>query len=172
MSNSDFSSLVYRIIGKPDRWHDDYIVEMMQQYLDDAGEPDDPFYASELAAGEQLLASLKQGNVALNAFNTLLDKSRFQMIILDENLDLIYHNKNALPLFKFLQDPDNKETVQPTLANQIREAPAINSANIDNALMALDFQNEQGEQIYLRSIQSQVRASSLPTFFSYINGAR
>jgi pimeloyl-ACP methyl ester carboxylesterase/DNA-binding NarL/FixJ family response regulator len=165
MSNSNFSSLVYRIIGKPDRWHDDYIVEMMQQYLDEAGELDDPFYVSELAAGEQLLASLKQGNVALNAFNTLLDQSRFQMIILDEQMEFVYHNKNADRLFSFLTHPKNDRTIVPALAQQIKDVPIANSVNSNNALVALDFQDEHGDQIYMRSIQSKVRASSEPTYF-------
>ena len=165
MSNSNFSSLVYRIIGKPDRWHDDYIVEMMQQYLDEAGELDDPFCASELEAGDQLLSTLKRGNVALNAFNTLLDKSRFQMIILDEQLQFVYHNKNADGLFTFLQHPDDPKSIRALLAKQIENAPDASSVNLNNALMALDFHDGNGEQIYLRSIRSQVRASSEPTVF-------
>ena len=165
MSNASFSSLVYRIIGKPDQWHDDYIVEMMQQYLDEADEIDDPFNLTELAAGDQIISRIKQGNAALTAFNTLLDKSRFQMIILDEQLEAIYNNQSADKLFSYIQNPDTSSWMKPELAKLIRHAPDASSSNEQNALFALDYYDENGEQIYLRSIQSRVKADDKPTLF-------
>ncbi len=46
---------------------------MMQQYMDETDQLDDPDNLTELAAGDQIISALKQGNVALTAFNTLLD---------------------------------------------------------------------------------------------------
>lgn len=165
MNDSHFSSLIYRIIGKPDRWHDDYIVEMMQKYLDETDSVDDPLNLSELAAGDQIISRLKQGNVALTAFNTLLDKSRFQMIILDEHLAPIYHNQSATELFAFVQEPNQSGTLLLSLAKLIREAPTASNENRLNAMLALDFNDANGEQVYLRSIQSQVKKNSWPTTF-------
>ena len=165
MSNSSFSSLVYRIIGMPERWHDDYIVEMMQEYLDEADSSDAPFNLSELEAAEQLISRLKHGNVALNAFNTLLDKSRFQMIILDDRLQLVYHNQSAERLFHYLRHPVAPQTLKPDISNLIRQAPEASPVNRQNALLALDLYDENDDQIYLRSIQSQAKQSTRATLF-------
>ncbi len=165
MTDSNFSSLIYRIIGKPERWHDDYIVDMMQQYLAEAEAVDDPFNLLELEAGEQILARLSQGNAAINAFNTLLDKSRFQMIILDEQLHPLYHNMIATDLFKYVQDPNKYNTLKPDLLRQIRGAPDAQQSNHLNAMHALDFSDENGAQVYVRTIQSQVTGAGQPTVF-------
>lgn len=165
MSDSHFSSLIYRIIGKPERWHDEYIVEMMQKYLDEADAVDDPVNTMELAAGDQIISRLKQGNVALTAFNTLLDKSRFQMIILDDNLQIIYHNQSATQLHDYVRDSTNPNELKRELAVLIKRTPAASSLNRQNVLTALDFYDEAGDQIYLRSIQSQVKKHAQPTVF-------
>jgi len=165
MSNSSFSSLIYRIIGKPQSWHDDYIVEMMQQYLDETDSYDDPFNFTELAAGDQIISRLKQGNIALNAFNTLLDKSRFKMIILDESFNPVYHNQIADSLCNYLAEPERTEDLHLALHRHIEAIPTIDSENKKNALHALDFFDENGDQIYFRSIQSQVKEDASPTLF-------
>jgi len=163
MTNASFSSLIYRIIGKPERWHDDYIVQMMEQYLDEEDTFDDPSNLTELAAGDQILSRIQQGNAALNAFNTLLDKSRFKMIILDEQLNPLYHNQIAESLYKRLQDPANLPALRPDLVKLMRSAPEADSVNKKNALMALDFLDENSEQIYMRSILSSVKERNSPT---------
>lgn len=165
MSNASFSSLIYRIIGKPERWHDDYIIEMMQQYLDEEDVFDDPSNLTELAAGEQILSRIQQGNVALDAFNTLLNKSRFKMIILDEQLKPLYHNQIASDLFIRLQDPTDAQSLKPQLATLIRNAPQATKTNKNNALTALDYRDQNDEQIYLRSIFSAVKERNSPTQF-------
>ena len=160
MSDSNFSSLIYRIIGKPERWHDDYIVDMMRQYLDEADAVDDPLNLLELAAGDQILSRLSQGNTAINAFNTLLDKSRFQMIILDEQLRPLYHNKIANKLFEYVQDPSHPNTLKPELVELIRSAPDSLPSNKLNTMHALDFTDEDGVHVYIRTLQSQVTGPS------------
>jgi DNA-binding CsgD family transcriptional regulator/pimeloyl-ACP methyl ester carboxylesterase len=164
MSNSSFSSLIYRIIGKPERWHDDYIVDMMQQYLNEAEDFDDPDNLMELAAGDQILSRLQQGNVALAAFNTLLDKSRFKMIILDDDFRPIYHNSRADQLLNYLQL--DSDTLREDLAALIAELPRSESQ--ENQLIALDFYDQNGEQLYLRRIRSQVRDHNSPTHFQIL----
>jgi len=166
MSKASFGSLIYRIIGKPERWHDDYIVDMMQQYLDEAdGVVEDASSRSDLAAGDQILSQLQQGNVALNAFNTLLDKSRFKMIILDDSLTPIYHNQSASKLMSFLQNPCTKSGLRSELSELILRAPKAADLNHQNAMTALNFFDEHGDQVYLRSIVSQVKTSGSPTLF-------
>ncbi|GAA6139229.1 hypothetical protein NBRC116583_29760 [Arenicella sp. 4NH20-0111] len=165
MSDSNFSSLIYRIIGKPESWHDDYIVEMMQQYLNEADSVDDPLNLLELEAGEQILSRLSQGNVAINAFNSLLDKSSFQMIILDDQLQPLYHNQIAESLFAFVQIPQRPNALKPELVNQIKGAPNSNALNHLNSMHALDFFDQNGEQVYIRTLQSQVKGAGQPTLF-------
>ncbi len=165
MSDSNFSSLIYRIIGKPERWHDDYIVEMMQQYLDQSEDVDDPLNLMELAAGDQILSRLSQGNAAINAFNSLLNKSRFQMIILDEKLQPLYHNKIADPLFRFVQNPNQPNTLKIDLARKINDLPESFLENQRNAMHALDYRDLSGNQLYLRTIQSQITGHARPSLF-------
>ncbi|MEM7357889.1 MAG: alpha/beta fold hydrolase [Pseudomonadota bacterium] len=154
MNNARFSSLIYRIIGKPERWDDD--LEMMYQILDETESFDEPYNFSELAVGDRIISRIKQDSEALTVFNTLLDRSRFKMIILDENLKPIYHNKNAESLFNHILSPNDKEKVQPGLAKLIREISDASKVTNNRNLLALEYFDENGDQIYLRSIHSQV----------------
>lgn len=165
MSNSSFSSLIYRIIGKPERWHDDYIVDMMQQYLDQTDALDDPDNLMDLAAGEQIINRIQRGNIALTAFNTLLDKSRFQMIILDDDFKLVYHNQNANGLLYFLSQDGDSTSIKPELIQLIKQTPVIDTSLTRNDLLTLPYQDANGDQIYLRSIRSKVKDHSSPTLF-------
>lgn len=165
MNNVSFSSLIYRIIGKPERWHDEYIVEMMQLYLDEADSVDDLTNFGELAAGDQILTALRQGNVALNAFNSLLDKSRFQMIILDEQLNTVYNNQSAAELLRFLTNASDSHRLKPALVGLIKKAPKSLNGNENNAITALQIKDQNGDQIYLRSITSLVKQGNSPTIF-------
>lgn len=164
MNNSRFSSLIYRIIGKPDRWHDDYI-DLMHQVLDETESFDEPYNFSELAVGDQIISQLKASNEALTAFNTLLDRSRFKMIILDDQLKPVYHNHSADELYESVLNPANANQLHPSIARQIQGMPKAKQNNKKNTLQALDFFDRTGEQIYLRSIQSQVDYQSSPNDF-------
>ncbi|NND00601.1 MAG: hypothetical protein HKN85_10510, partial [Gammaproteobacteria bacterium] len=86
-------------------------------------------------------------------------------IILDENLEAVYHNKNADKLFQYLQSPTIQQSIQPMLEKLIRQAPDASAENTQNALLALDFYDQEGEQVYLRTIHSQVRETAHPTVF-------
>jgi len=164
MNNSRFSNLIYRIIGKPERWHEDYL-DMMHQILDETDSFDEPYNFNELAVGDQIISQLKASSQALTAFNTLLDKSRFKMIILDDQLHPIYHNRNAEELHTYVLDQGDKTKLRPGLRKQIEEMPQAEKNNQNNTLQALDFFDHNGEQIYLRSIQSQVDQKTAPNEF-------
>ena len=164
MENSRFSSLIYRIIGKPDRWHDDYI-DIMHQILDETDSFDDAYNFRELAVGDQIISSLRQNNEALAAFNSLLDKSRFKMIILDDDYKPIYHNKNADSLALYLRSPNNEEELNPGLLASIKADLQTTSNNSLNTLVALDYRDENSDQIYLRSIQSNMDSQHEPRQF-------
>lgn len=157
MENSQFSSLIYRIIGKPERWHDDYI-DVMHQILDETESFDDPENFSELAVGDQILSRLKFTNEALVAFSTLLDRSRFKMIILDEHLKPLYHNRNAQSLHQEILALDGSKALKPGLLEQINRCVKEHSENpngpVRNDLMALDYSDQNGDQLYLRPIQN------------------
>lgn len=165
MTDSHFSSLIYRIIGKPERWHDDYIVDMMQQYLDQSGAVQDPSNTAELAAGDQIISSLQQGNVALNAFNTLLDKSRFQLIILDEQYNPLYHNESAYQLFLQVTESEGGDCLKPSVLQALEQLPQANQENQKNSLIALNLNCVSDQQVYLRSLHSAIRSEASPTVF-------
>lgn len=156
MDNSRFSSLVFRIIGKPERWHDDYI-DVMHKVLDETESFEDPINFSELAVGDQILSRLSNTNEALMALNTLLDNSRFKMIILDDSFSIIYRNRNADDLHSFLLDPRKEKTLNPTVQAKVRLASASlrqKSNNVSNNLINTGISDKDGEILYLRSIQN------------------
>ena len=159
MNNSRFSSLIYRIIGKPERWHEDYI-DMMNKILDETDSFEDDYNFSELALGDEIISNLQQSNEALSAFRSLLDRSRFKMIILDESYKPIYYNHSAEQLFNFLINPSDKNALNVGLTKLIKETPKANIINSQNALLALNYFDQNGDQIYLRSIQSHVSTKS------------
>jgi len=168
MDNSRFSSLVYRIIGTPERWHDDYI-DIMHQVLDETDSIDDPANFSELAVGEQILSRLSGTNEALTAFGTLLDRSRFKMIILDNKYFPIYFNENAEGLYNQLLSKVDQNALNADLIKKAKLAAAQNksnaaSGNLDN-ICALDYVNQDGGEIYLRSIHNHTTPDVEPATY-------
>ena len=152
MKNPRFSTLIYRIIGKPERWHDDYI-DIMHQVLDETDSFEDPVNFSELEVGEQIISTMHGTNEALTAFNTVLNESRFKMIILDENIVPIYHNQNASDLYKEVLALDSKHKLKPNLKELINNA-SQNLLKTQGSLIALQAVDQNGDQIYLRVIKN------------------
>lgn len=167
MNNSRFSSLIYRIIGKPDRWHEDYL-DVMNQILDETDSFDEPYNFTELEVGDRIISTLEQSSEALNAVYTLLDKSRFKMIILNQHLKPIHYNQNAEGLFKHLLNPSDQEKINPGLEKVLANSFEENKANNLNLLIALDYRDENGDQIYLRSIQSKRGDKPRPSSFNFL----
>ena len=164
MNNSRFSSIIYRIIGKPDRWHEDYI-DLMHQIIDETESFDEPYNFNELEVGDQIVSRLKESSETIKAFNTLLDKSRFKMIILDAQFKPIYHNQNADQLFSYILNPSNHESVKPGLAKLIKQLPESEGYSARNKLVALDYHDQNGDQVYVRVIQSTLEGKSAPKSF-------
>jgi pimeloyl-ACP methyl ester carboxylesterase/DNA-binding CsgD family transcriptional regulator len=163
MDNTYFSNLIYRIIDKPERWHDDYI-ETMHQVLDETNSFEHPDNLAELEAGKETVSRLKASNETLIAFNTLLDRSRSKMILLDENFKPIYHNRIARELLQEMLAPNGSNLLKAGLMEQIkkcyskRDSAASDSPN-PSQLMALEFTDRNGHQLYLRPIQNQANSA-------------
>ncbi len=170
MENSNFSALIYRIIGKPDRWHEDYI-EMMHQILDETDSFDDPENFSELAIGDQILSRISNTNEALAAFGSLLDRSRFKMIILDDSFIPIYHNQNAKALLKHVRNSGKKNSLNAGILGKVKAAAELNAQKIQSGtlsnLSAVDYVDENNDQLYLRTIQNQ-NSPDIPTSSFYL----
>lgn len=157
MENSLFSTLIYRIIGKPDEWHDEYI-DMMHQILDETESFEDPANFSELEVGDQILNQIRSTNDALTAFNTLLNESRFKMIILDNDASPIYHNQNASDLYQEVLDKNtqnDEQRLKPNLKKLVINAIDQLSNNSQSSLAALKAYDQHGDQIYLRVINNR-----------------
>jgi DNA-binding CsgD family transcriptional regulator/pimeloyl-ACP methyl ester carboxylesterase len=154
MNNSRFSSLIYRIIAKPDRWHEDYL-DVMNQILDETDSFDEPYNFIELEVGDRIISTIKKNSEALNAVNTFMDKSCFKVVILDQQLKPIYCNQNAEALFKQLLNPSDHEKIKPGLKKALTNSFEASKAYNPNALIALDYRDENGDQIYLRSTQAR-----------------
>ena len=168
MENSNFTTLIYRIIGKPDRWHEDYI-EMMHQILDETDSFEDPDNFSELAIGEQIVNSMSNTNDALLAFGSLLDRSRFKMIILDDGFKPIYHNKNAATLFANVLSKVDKSSLNPSVLAKAKLAAESNAQKIEDDtfgnLSAMDYCDENNDHVYLRTIENQNTPESPSSIF-------
>lgn len=168
MDNSRFSSLVYRIIGKPERWHDDYI-DIMHQILDESESIADPENFSELAVGEQILSRLSDTNEALTAFSTLLDRSRFKMIILDSDFCPIYFNQNAERLYEHVLSKAEPNKLNADVVKRAQHAAEQNKTKADagnlSNLSALDYRDQDGAQVYLRSIHNQTMPDAEPVTY-------
>ncbi len=168
MDNSRFSNLIYRIIGKPERWHDDYI-DVMHQIIDETESFENPEKLSELAIGDQILSRLSDTNEALTAFGTLLDKSRFKMIILDDSFTPIYFNQNAEELHSHVLSTAEPGKLSVGVIAKAREAAEQNSskaqAGNSSNLTAMDYRDQNGEQVYLRSIHNQTAPDAAPRTF-------
>jgi pimeloyl-ACP methyl ester carboxylesterase/DNA-binding CsgD family transcriptional regulator len=157
MDNSRFSSLVYRIIGKPDLWHHDYI-DIMNQVLDETESIDDPENFFELELGDQILSQISNTSEALMAFGSLLDKSRFKMIILDSAYNVIYHNQNAEALYAYMRQSPSCNRLKLGIQNKVMLAAEHNEQLFNQSqhsgLCAVDYIDQNQEQLYLRTIHS------------------
>ena len=140
----------------------------MHQIIDETESFDEPYNFNELAVGDQIISRLKESSETLKAFNTLLDKSRFKMIILDEQLKPIYHNQNADELFAYILNPANHELIKPGLAKVIGDIPKSPKQNATNRLIALDYKDQNGDQVYLRLIESQNDNTPSPAQFNIL----
>jgi len=158
MDNSRFSSLIFRIIGEPGRWLHDYN-DIMNQVLDETDTIDGPETFSELETGDQILSRISNTNEALMAFSSLLDKSRFKMIILDEAYNMIYHNQNAKALYAYVRQSPNCNRLKLGIQNKVRLAAEHNellfNQNRHDGLCAVNYTDQNHEQLYLRTIHSQ-----------------
>ncbi len=167
MENSRFSTLIYRIIGRPDKWHDDYI-DLMHQILDETDSFDKPEKFLELKTGNQILNRIRGSDDALTAFNTLLNESRLRMIILDEDVMPIYHNQSASGLFLEVLDPNaqnNEQRLKPSLKKSVQEAIAqVSEKNLSN-LIALKAFDSVDDQLYLRIINNRNGGSTDESLF-------
>ncbi|NND82784.1 MAG: alpha/beta fold hydrolase [Gammaproteobacteria bacterium] len=164
MDNFRFSNLIYRIIGQPERWHDDYI-DIMNQVLDETDSFDDPSNFSELEVGDQIISRLHSSNETLAAFSTLLDTSRFKLIILDQKLVPIYHNHIADDLLAYVSDPDDNSKLSPALISLIEALPSNRETD---SIQALDCVDGNGDQIYLRTIQGEAVTDEQPISFKLL----
>jgi len=168
VDNSRFSSLIYRIIGKPDRWHSDYI-DQMHQALNETEKIDDPQNFSELQIGDQILNQTINSNETLMAFGALLDNSRFKMIILDDTFSVIYLNKNAQTLYAQIRETKNKDKLKIALLNKVKSAAAQNqklfSEGDHSGICAIDYIDQNKQQLYLRTIHNQHELNGQRTTF-------
>ena len=157
MDNSKLNNLIYRIIGKPDVWHDDYI-DVMHQVLNEVDTFDNPDAFSELELGEQLLNRMNANSDAFAAFNALLNKSRFKIIFLDRHFTAIHHNESADKLFEqLLEDGQHLKT------DLVELLQAMDLTQSD--LVAVDYCTDMEEQLYIREIQHQRVGAQKPQVF-------
>ncbi len=156
--NTRFSNLVYKIIGTPERWHSDYI-DVMNQVLDDSAHIDDPKNVTELKLGDQILSQISHTNEAMMALGSLLDNGRFKMVILDNAYRVIYHNKTADQLLNYLLVNKSSNQLKPLVLKKLEltakqnQEVALKSNHGD--LTAVDYLDQNDEQVYLRSIHSR-----------------
>jgi DNA-binding CsgD family transcriptional regulator len=157
MDNSRFSSLVYKIIGQPQRWQQDYI-EIMHQILDDADDIDSQQKISEHSSKDHI--SNPKSNIcdALIAFGSLLVNSRFKMILLDQAFSVIYQNKNDENLSAYVRPSPNSNKLKIDVQNKVMQA-AKHNQTLENqsrlgGLSVVDHVGQNQEKLYLLTMHS------------------
>jgi len=158
MINSRFSSLVYRIIGKPEIIHDEYS-SIMNKALEEIDSFTDPSKISELEVGKQILSRFENSDEAVRALSTLLDNGRFKIIILDKSLKPIYNNNSAKKLLNSLLSSNDKESLTPSLLSNIKaiiDSPTSEQSKLidTESLIPLNHKSSDEEQIYLKKVKN------------------
>ena len=119
MINSRFSSLVYKIIGKPEVVHDEYSA-ILNNALEEVDLFTDPSNLAELEIGHEILNRIENSDDAIKALSALLDYGRFKIIILNEELRPIYNNNNATKLLNQLRSINDDRKLNAGLVNSIK----------------------------------------------------
>jgi DNA-binding CsgD family transcriptional regulator len=157
MDNLRFSSLVYKIIGKPERWQQNYI-EVMHQILDDADVIHSQQKKSEHPAKDHIPNPKSNICDALIAFGSLLANSRFKMILLDQAYSVIYQNKNGDNLSAYVRPLPNSNKLKIDVLNKVMQA-AKHNQTLENqsrlgGLSVVDHVGQNQEKLYLLTIHS------------------
>ncbi len=158
MINSRFSSLVYRIIGKPEIVHDEY-AQIMNRALEEIDLFSDPSHMMELEVGNQILGRIENSDDAVRALSAILDNGRFKIIILNNELRPIYNNNNAKKLLARLSSNNDSQQLKIDLLNAIKANlsktnKAAKQSNND-ALIELNYCDQDDQAIYLKTVTNQ-----------------
>ena len=161
MPNSRFSSLVYRIIGKPEVIHEEYS-NILNSALQEMDLFTDPSHFAEVEIGHQILNRIENSDDAIKALNALLDDGRFKIIILNEQLSPIYNNLNARKLLDRLVSPTDDKKLNTNLLSAIQST--INSTKKQNderseELIPLDYLDRDEDKIYLKTVTNQTNSN-------------
>ena len=157
MINSRFSSLVYKIIGKPEVVHDEYSA-ILNNALEEVDLFTDPSNLAELEIGHEILNRIENSDDAIKALSALLDYGRFKIIILNEELRPIYNNNNATKLLNQLRSINDDRKLNAGLVNSIKASLHCSEKNADNnneELVLLDYFDESKQQIYLKTVANR-----------------
>ena len=154
MTKSRFSSLVYKIIGKPEVNHDEYS-KMLNNALEELDLFTDPSHFAEIEVGHQILNRIESSDNAIKALDALLDIGRFKIIILNNNLYPIYNNPNARNLLKRITKAGSDNQLNDHLTNSIKNS--LNKNKDESNLTAreiedLNYLDRDEDKIYLKTV--------------------
>ena len=161
MPNSRFSSLVYRIIGRPEVIHEEYS-NILNSALQEMDLFTDPSHFAEMEIGHQILNRIENSDDAIKALNALLDDGRFKIIILNEELSPIYNNQNARKLLDRLVSPSNDKKLNADLLSAIQTGIKSEKQQYDKKtekLIALDYLDRDEDKIYLKTVANQTSSN-------------
>lgn len=172
MDNANFSQLVNQLIGNPERWHLDQS-GLIRHVLSQTECLESSSNLADMALADRILSRLGDKQEALDAFAALLDKSRFKMIILDAQLQPVYHNRIASELRRELSAADDSNKLNAGLLVKIRQALSAshllagrNSRSAE--IRSLGFNDRAGNQIYLTPIRDQQHTPALRNNYSVL----
>lgn len=123
MSDSQFRSLIYHIVGQPEDWQGPS-VEQLHSLADLENGLDKQENYTDIKLGHQILGKLEQSQSTLNSFKSFLDDSRFAIVIFNQSGQLVFENRRACSIIDSLVD--NKQTLRPALRNEFETLKSTN----------------------------------------------
>ena len=149
--NSVFGSLIYRAIGEPEYWHKNSVAALVKLLSDEYGVDRQESHA-QLELGKELVSKLSEKESLVSAVMTVVDTAPYGLLIVDQNLKTMYHNKKIDSRLDYLLDTNDQSYVNEELRDLIAEQVTLFENSPNNELIRLNYNNVDHSNVYLRSI--------------------
>ena len=146
-----FGSLIYRAIGEPEYWHKNSVAALVKLLSDEYGVDGQESHA-QLELGKELVSKLSEKESLVSAVMTVVDTAPYGLLIVDQNLKTMYHNKKIDNRLDYLLDTNDQSYVNEELRDLIAEQVTLFGNSPNNELIRLNYNNVDHSNIYLRSI--------------------
>lgn len=143
-----FNGMTYRFVSEPDKFRQ--TPEDIHAFLDFKGPKNIEKRISKIESTKKIIDQIKDRNGAFSAFEAFLEQNPYGLILLDDDLNLIYHNQKASSVIDQLFNSDNPKKLHARLKNQIKQAQQA-AQKTPSKLITLSSAIEKNTNAYLIS---------------------